>query len=238
MSRLETNFDPELLQARRVLGGIEPEQFVAIAVSALEQGFDGTALQQLAGLSQPTLRDLGNLPAKAFAEMGLKPIDRNEAVTLLLANACRNPAISALREAFPDFGERWKESVASWRGNPGGPYSDMAQFAHFVIEDTYEKGKLDETRRAFELMEKLLVEADQETTDLIGFGFFETLQNVASHRPRGNKPYEQFLGPKSEKIWSELRKMWAGKSSLMDVIRAERIAKELQESKKRRWRFW
>jgi hypothetical protein len=48
MSRLESNLDPELLQARWVLGGIEPEQFVAIAVSALEQGFDGTALQQVA----------------------------------------------------------------------------------------------------------------------------------------------------------------------------------------------
>ena len=39
MSGLASNLDPELLQARWVLGGIEPEQFVAIAVSALEQGF-------------------------------------------------------------------------------------------------------------------------------------------------------------------------------------------------------
>jgi len=61
MSGLGSNLDPELLQARWVLGGIEPEQFVAIAVSALEQGFqgfDGTALQQLAGLSRPTLSDM------------------------------------------------------------------------------------------------------------------------------------------------------------------------------------
>jgi hypothetical protein len=43
---------------------IEPEQFVAIAVSALEQGFDGTALRQLAGLSRPTSRDLGTLPER------------------------------------------------------------------------------------------------------------------------------------------------------------------------------
>jgi hypothetical protein len=67
----------------------------------------------------------------------------------------------------------------------------------------------------------LLVEADQETRNLIGLGFFETLQNVASHRPQGNKAYEQLLGPMSKKVWSELQKMWAGKSSLVDVIRAE-----------------
>jgi hypothetical protein len=47
MNGLGSNLDPELLQARWVLGGIEPEQLVQIAVSALEQRFDGTALQQL-----------------------------------------------------------------------------------------------------------------------------------------------------------------------------------------------
>jgi hypothetical protein len=66
ISGLGSNLDPELLQARWVLGGIEPEQFVAIAVSALEQGFDGTALQQLAALSRPTSRDLGTLPERVF----------------------------------------------------------------------------------------------------------------------------------------------------------------------------
>lgn len=48
-----------------------------------------------------------------------------------------------------------------------------------------------------------------------------TCAYVASHRPQGNKAYEQFFGPMSKKVWSELQKMWAGKSSLMDVIRAE-----------------
>jgi hypothetical protein len=83
------------------------------------------------------------------------------------------------------------------------------------------KGNLDETRRVFQLLENLLVEADQETKNLIGLGFFETLQNVAPHRSQGKKVYEQFFGPMSKKVWSELQRMWAGKSSLMDVIRSE-----------------
>src|SRR5437773_12530580 len=89
----------------------------------------------------------------------------------------------------------------------------MGEFVHFVIEDLHEKGKLDDTRRVFQILENLLVEADQETRDLIGLGFFETLQNLASHRPQGNKVYEQFFGPMSRKVWSELQKMWAGKRS-------------------------
>jgi hypothetical protein len=97
----------------------------------------------------------------------------------------------------------------------------MGEFVRFVIEDLDEKEKLDETRRVFQVLENLLVEGDRETRDLIGLGFFEALQNVASHRPQGNKVYEQFVGPMSRKVWNELQKMWAGKSSLMDVIRAE-----------------
>jgi len=201
MSGLASTLDPELLQARWVLGGIEPEQFVAIAISALEQGFDGTALRQLAGLSRPTSRDLGTLPERVFATMGLKPVDPYEAVALLLARGepSTSPVISALRQVFPDFGDRWKMHVVACGGNSAGSYIDMAEFVHFVIEDLYVKGKLDETRRVFQLLENLLVEADQETRNLIGFGFFETLQNVASHRPQGNKAYEQFFGPMSKK---------------------------------------
>jgi hypothetical protein len=223
MSGSGSNLDPELLQARWVLGGVEPEQLVAIAVSAPEQGFDGTALQQLAGLSRPTLSVLGTLPERVFAAMSLKPINQDEAVARLLARGepSTSPGISTLRQAFPDFEERWKKHVASWGGNSAGSYNDMGEFVRFVIEDLDEKEKLDETRRVFQVLENLLVEGDRETRDLIGLGFFEALQNVASHRPQGNKVYEQFVGPMSRKVWNELQKMWAGKSSLMDVIRAE-----------------
>jgi hypothetical protein len=135
-----------------------------------------------------------------------------------------NPTISVLREAFPRFSDRWEKHVALWRGEPAGSYNDMAEFVRFVVEDLYEKGDVDETRRFFELMEKLLAGANEDTRGLIAFGFFENLQNCASWRPGGNKVYAQFFGPLSLQIWSELRAMWRGKSSLMDVIRAERKA--------------
>ena len=187
------SLDIELLQARWVLGNTSVDELVKAAVSLLEDGFDGTALQQLAGLSQPTLRDVGDLPSRAFAEMGLKSMNPNEAVALLIARACNNPVVSALYEAFPNFGNFWKSKKSVVYSS--GPYSDMGEFARFVIEDAYEKGNLDETRRAFQFLEKLLVEADQDTRDLVGYGFFETLRNVASRRPGGDRPYEQFLGP-------------------------------------------
>jgi hypothetical protein len=224
MNSSGTDFDPQLWQARWVLGGVEPDEFVKMAISALENGLYGTALQQIAGLSAPTARDMGKLPEKLFAEMGLRSIERDEAVTRLIARGkpSTSPTITTLRQAFPEFSERWKKHIEWWHGNSAGSYNDMAEFVHFVIKDVFEKGNLEDTRCIFQLLETPLVEADQDVRDLIGLGFFETLQNVASWRPGGNKVYEQFFGPVSKQLWSELQAMWAGKSSVMDVIRAQR----------------
>jgi hypothetical protein len=220
----QESLDLELLQARWILGGIGPEQLVAAAVEALERGFDGTALQQLAGLSGPTVADLGNLPARAFAEMGLHSIDEDDAIARLIARGqpSTSPVISSLLGSFPEFSGRWKCHIKWWGGESAGSYNDMSEFVHFVVEDLYEKGLIEEVRRAFQVLEDLFVEGDEEARNLIGLGFFETLQCFASWRHGGNKVYEQFLGPMSKRVWAELLVMWAGKSSLMEVIRAER----------------
>jgi hypothetical protein len=224
---LVPKLDPELIQARWVLGGLRPENLVSQALSALQQNFSGTALQQLAGLAalaHPTLSDLGTLPERAFAEMGLKPIDKQGAVDLLVARGgfSANGIFRDLLIAFPAFSGRWRKHIEYWGGEHAGDYNDMSEFVHFVVEDLHGKGRLDDVRMVFKFMEWQLHESDQETRNLIGLGFFETLQNVASHRPNGYQEYEPFLGPVSEQIWREIEGIWAGHSSLADVIRAER----------------
>jgi hypothetical protein len=217
-------FDPAGVQARWVLGGIRPEELPSYAEIALSQGFDGSALRQLAGLRQPSSRELGSLPDRAFVEMGVRPLDNSAAVDLLIERGIANvnPTISVLVREFPDFSKRWKDHIARWGGDAGGHYIEMAEFVHFVVEDLYEKRNLDETRRAFYCLEKLFKDGDQGAGDLIGLGFFETLQNFASWRSSGNAVYEQFFGPMCKQVWGEIKQQWAGKSSLMDIIRAER----------------
>jgi hypothetical protein len=224
MTSSENKLDAELLQARWVLGGIAAEELVNQATFALEQGFDGTALRQLAGLLRPARRDLGFLPERAFAEMGLNSCNRDQAVAVLVAreSSLTSQTIFALVKAFPEFSDRWRKHLAHWGGTPAGSYNDMAEFVHFVVEDLYEKEHTGEVRRAFELLETLFVEGDQPIRDLIGWGFLETLGNFASWRPYGSKVFEQFLGPMSTQCWKEIQRKWAGKSSLMDVIRSER----------------
>src|ERR1700743_901605 len=169
-------FDPEVMQAKWVLGGINPADMPDLAIQALEQGFTGSGLQQLAGLVKPTQADLDNLPARAFADMGLKALDKDQAVTLLLSRGIPpvNPTIRTLVNAFPQFSSHWREHIAYWGGAPAGSYNDMSQFVHFVVEDLYEKEMTSEVARVFDLLESLLAGADEETTNLIGLGFFET----------------------------------------------------------------
>jgi hypothetical protein len=207
-----------------VLNGLRAEDMPEYAALALEQGYDGTRLRQLAGLVRPTFRELENLPERAFADMGLLPMNQDQAVDFLITRglAPASALTSVLVKEFPGFTGRWRKHVASWGGEPGGGYIEMSEFVHFVVEELYDKGNRDETQRVFELMEQHLASADEETAGLIVVGFFETLQCFASWQPYGNKVFEEFLGPKSAEAWREIQRWWAGKSSLMDVIRAER----------------
>jgi hypothetical protein len=159
--------------------------------------------------------------------MGLKPRDKDEVVSLLLArgHTLTSQTICVLVEAFPEFSTRWRNHLADWAGEPAGSYNDMAEFVHFVVENLYEKERSGEVKRAFELLERLFMDGDQQTRDLIGLGFLESLQNVASWRPYGYKVFEQFLGPMSTQSWKEIERLWAGKSSLMEVVRSEQNRK-------------
>jgi len=203
-------FSPELLQIRWVLGELSPEELPHQATLALQHGFDGIALRQLAGLVLPTLRDLEALPDRAFAEMGLRVIDEKQAATSLISRGLPRVSdmISVLLKSFPSIRGRWQKHVVNWGGKSAGSYNDIEQFVHFVIDDLYGSGNRTELRRFFEILEEILVRGDEKTRNLIAVGFFERLQNAAPP-PYGGKVFEEFLGPKSRQMWTELKARWA-----------------------------
>ena len=202
---MSEKIDPELLQARWVLHGIRSEDLPDLAALALEQDFDGNALRQLAGLVRPTLADLENLPEKAFADMGLRPIDKFQAVDVLRERGVLpgSETISVLLEKCPGFVPRWREHCA----NLGGcalPYVEMSDFADYVVEDLYDKGKREEQNGVFEVLESLLDSADLENKNLIAVGFFERLYNLAYSRPGAGRAFEECMGPQSFHLWRNL----------------------------------
>jgi hypothetical protein len=127
-----------------------------------------------------------------------------------------------LREAFPRFESRWAEHLAFWSGEPAGAYNDIGPFSHFIDEELFIHGEKDEVRRAFFLIEELFLSGSQSTRDLIGIGFIEDLRNISSHRVNGHETLIPYLPPTLLRVWNDIARQWIGRSSLADVIRAER----------------
>ena len=113
-----------------------------------------------------------------------------------------------------------------WKGEPAGHYNDVAEFAHFVVEDLYPNGDAKALQHAFDLMEHWPVNGSQNLRNLIAVGFLESVQNVASWQAFGKDAFIPFLGPECRRAWNEIEGIWAGKASLMDVIRAESKKRE------------
>ncbi len=131
-------------------------------------------------------------------------------------------------KACPSFTARWENHRKLWGDDEAGIYNDLAEFAHFIV-DAYDCTDSSSIVAAFGLIEKLLLEGDQEVRDAAGIGFLEDVRNIASSRPYGSAVFLQWLGPTSQRAWSEIEKTWRGKRSLMDVVRAEREAQKKKQ---------
>jgi len=97
----------------------------------------------------------------------------------------------------------------------------LSSFAHFVDKELLGKGQVEEIRRALLLLDKLFLESNEPTRDLIGIGFIEDLQNILSGQANGCRTMIPLLPPTLLKVWNQIEKQWAGHSSLMEVIEAE-----------------
>jgi hypothetical protein len=126
-----------------------------------------------------------------------------------------------LVEEFPEFRPRWEQHLSSWKGKAAGGYNDISVFAHFVVEELYPSGKTQELQRAFDLMEQWLVNGNNKVRELVVIGFLEDVQNIASWQPFGRAVFIPFLGPQARDAWNEIERVWAGKTSLMEVVREE-----------------
>jgi hypothetical protein len=128
---------------------------------------------------------------------------------------------AALLNAIPSARTRWDQHLEYWGDDERGDYLDMAEFAHHIVE-CYRNGETDELPSVFALIERFVTEGPSDVRGLATVGLLETIQTVGSHDPWGYEVYEQWLGPHSRDAWQATEKLWAGKSSLMDVVRSLR----------------
>lgn len=76
------------INAQWSLGLYPPEKMPILALWALEQGFDGPALRELASLTNPTRSGKGDLIERALRELGKEPLDSVSAGRLLVQLLC------------------------------------------------------------------------------------------------------------------------------------------------------
>jgi hypothetical protein len=105
------------------------------------------------------------------------------------------------------------------------PFNEAAEFARYLVE-SYERGDTSDFPAAFATLETILNEGDQEARNIAGIGVIEDLQTIGSNHSCGAEVFLTWLGPLSQVAWAQVEKMWEGKESLMDVLRAKTLARE------------
>ena len=140
--------------------------------------------------------------------------------------------MSASREAFetiiaavPEFRPRWQKFLGQWQGQEIPWYLAMGELAHYVVE-LFEGGDLAQFKELFSAVESVLHHADREVQNLIWVGFFEDIQNIASHRSFGASVFRKWLGPQSLKAWDEVDRGM------------QKVAAWASGRKPRWWQFW
>ena len=130
----------------------------------------------------------------------------------------------------PAFIPTWEKHQAFWQGEETGIYNDLGEFATFIV-DAYSWEETETIAAAFRAIEEFLADGDEEVQTAAAIGFLEDIQTIASNRPFGAAVFDQWLGPKSKEAWGKIKEIWRGKSSLMDVVRAEqRVGKNKPKS--------
>jgi hypothetical protein len=124
-----------------------------------------------------------------------------------------------LLQVCPDARPAWEEHCRDWPDDDMS-YLGVAVFAQHLV-GCFRAGRVESLPGAFAAIERLIVDGIPQVRALSTIGLLEDIQNIASWEPFGNRVFRSYLGPASLAAWEEIEEMWRGKSSLMDVVRAE-----------------
>lgn len=110
--------------------------------------------------------------------------------------------------ACPSIEPAWLEHLAFWGDvQQRGVFNDAAVVAHHLVYSV-ERGELSEFPAVFALLERCLVEGDENVREFATLGVIEGIQNIASHRSFGPMVFYDWLGTKSRVAWDELCVSW------------------------------
>ena len=119
--------DLDSVTAEWYLGLYPPEKMPMLAVWALQHGFDGPALRELASCTTATHSDEGDLIERALRELGKDPLDSASAGRFLAISLCQQ-IVSGKSSPFEGASRLW--SVYNRCGEP----KSLIAFVGFASE--------------------------------------------------------------------------------------------------------
>ena len=149
----------------------------------------------------------------------------------------KNDVMPALLAACPGFEPMWAEHLKWWGDEERGIYNDTSELATYLVQ-SYERMATSEFRAAFDTIEQILREGDEEARSAAALGVLESVQVQASHYAFGPSVFVEWLGPLSRQAWRDIEALWdAGGGSLSGVVRLERQLVDAVEPRRRWWPF-
>lgn len=176
-------FDPQLFAAEWYLGGLDGEDLSRFAREALEQGYDGKNLAQLAVLTKPTKRDVEGIVDSALRELGVAaPLSTDSAASWVLGSVKAGAAsldvtainlVGKLLTALRELEEPYLKEVKSYYGVTGN-YWVVGVVWKPAIKDQISSGKVtDFLRRTSSFIEQVCTSEDAEAINVLWIEMFE-----------------------------------------------------------------
>jgi len=128
----------------------------------------------------------------------------------------QSSVIAALLSELPSISERWNEHRADWGDEDAGAFNDVAVLAQHLKslyparQTRNDSGTTAEFSSFFDRVEDFFTLEQQEVTELLTIGLFESLQNITASEYGQWTRFEPWLGTRSRTVWDQLIRCWNG----------------------------
>ena len=125
----------------------------------------------------------------------------------------RDEAVKLILDTHDGFKPHWQEHLEFWEDEEPGITNDFSPYVHYVVE-LLKQDNLSELSKASALVEKFIVDGDDNVQYGATIGFLEGITNTLSG---GNDKlamkFSKVLQPRSRDFCKELDRFWGTKTT-------------------------
>jgi hypothetical protein len=119
------------------------------------------------------------------------------------ASIVESDVMPLLLSACPGFAPAWRAHLEKWSGSERSILHDTEAFSRYLVA-SYEAGNTSEFARAFEALESVLRDGDEDARAAARAGVFGTMRLRSARRRFGSALFAHWLGRLSRDAWKAL----------------------------------